>query len=96
MDKLNVVQRVRERVEMGLLPPALPPLAAQPGGLTSLTGHIDGHTAIKIARCAVCDEMYAHFACRYPDGRVFRFHGRCHRIWEEECQRVAKQARGAA
>jgi hypothetical protein len=87
MDKNTVTQRIRERLDAGTLPHAIPPLTTEPGQRTSPTGHINADTAIGVTRCAACDEPGAQVAYRFPDGRVLRFHGRCHRIWEEECQR---------
>ena len=39
------------------------------------------------ARYPACDELGAQVAYRFPDGRILRFHGRCHGIWESECLR---------
>jgi len=87
MDKNTVTQRIRERLDAGSLPRAIPPLTTKPGPSTSPTAHVNVDTAIGVARCAACDEPGAQVAYRFPDGRILRFHGRCHRIWEEECQR---------
>lgn len=87
MDKNSVTQRICERLAAGILPRAIPPLTTEAGRRTSPTGHMNADTAIGVARCAACDDLGAQVAYRFPDGRVLRFHGRCHRIWEEECQR---------
>ena len=86
MDKAAVTQRIRERLAAGTLPRVIAPLTTHPGGPKS-TGHIKADTAIGVARCAACDEPGAQVAYRFPDGRIVRFHGRCHRIWEEQCER---------
>jgi hypothetical protein len=87
MDKNDVTQRIRQRMEAGVLPRVIPPLTGEPGWPTSPTGHIKADTAIGVVKCAACDSPGAQVAYRFPDGRIVRFHGRCHRIWEEECQR---------
>lgn len=87
MDKNDVTQRIRQRMEAGVLPRVLPPLTSEPGWPSSPTGHIKADTAIGVVKCAACDSPGAQVAYRFPDGRIMRFHGRCHRIWEEECQR---------
>ena len=87
MDKKSVTQRIRERLDAGTLPRVVPPLTTEPGSPTSPTGHINVDTAIAVVRCVACDEPGAQVTYRFPDGRILRFHGRCHRIWEEECQR---------
>lgn len=71
----------------GTLPRAIPPLTTEPGRPTSPVGTIKADTGIGVVRCAACDELGAQVAYRFPDGRILRFHGRCHRIWEMECQR---------
>ena len=71
----------------GILPRAIPPLTTEPGRPTSPVGTIKADTGIGVVRCAACDELGAQVAYRFPDGRILRFHGRCHRIWEMECQR---------
>ena len=86
MDKTAVTQRIRERLNAGTLPRAVPPITGEPGWPTSPTGPIKADTAIGVVRCAACDELGAQVAYRFPDGRILRFHGRCHRIWEDECQ----------
>ena len=90
MDKNMVTLRVRERLDMGLLPRAMPPLTTEPGRPTSPTAHIKADTGIGVVKCAACDEAGAQVAYRFPDGRILRFHGRCHRIWETECERVPR------
>jgi hypothetical protein len=87
MDKNDVTQRIRQRIESGVLPRVIPPLTSEPGWASSPTGHIKADTAIGVVKCAACDSPGAQVAYRFPDGRIVRFHGRCHRIWEEECQR---------
>ena len=87
MDKNTVTQRIRERLDAGTLPRVIAPLTKEPGQPTSPTGHINADTAIGVVRCAACDDLGAQVAYRFPDGRILRFHGRCHRIWEEECRR---------
>ena len=87
MDKNDVALRIRQRLETGVLPRIIPPLTTEPGWPASPTGHIKADTAIGVVKCAACDSPGAQVAYRFPDGRIVRFHGRCHRIWEEECQR---------
>jgi len=88
MDRQAVTQTIRERMAAGILPRVVPPLTA-PGRPTSPTGHINADTAIGVVTCAACDTRGAQVAYRFPDGRIVRFHGRCHRIWEDECRRVS-------
>ena len=88
MDRNELTQKIRQRMAAGLLPRAVAPLTA-PGRPTSPTGHINADTAIGAVTCAACDTRGAQVAYRFPDGRIVRFHGRCHRIWEEECRRVS-------
>jgi hypothetical protein len=85
MDKSTVTQQIRQRLQSGVLPRAIAPLTTHPGGCTLATGHIKADTAIGVVRCAACDDLGAQVAYRFPDGRIVRFHGRCHRLWEEEC-----------
>jgi hypothetical protein len=87
MDKQDVTQRIRQRIESGVLPRVAPPLTTEPGWAGSPTGHIIADTTLPSVRCAACDDPGAHVAYRFPDGRIVRFHGRCHSIWEEECRR---------
>ena len=87
MDKNAVTERIRERLNAGTLPRVIPSLMREPGRPTSPTGNIYKDSSIGVARCAACDDPGAQIAHQFPDGRILRFHGRCHRIWEEECQR---------
>jgi hypothetical protein len=87
MDKTTVTQQIRQRLAAGILPRAIAPLTTHPGGSALATGHIRADTAIGVVRCAACDDLGAQVAYRFPDGRILRFHGRCHRLWEEECER---------
>ena len=87
MDRNEITQRIRQRMSAGILPRVVPPLTA-PGRPTSPTGHVKADTAIGAVTCAACDTRGAQVAYRFPDGRIVRFHGRCHRIWEDECRRV--------
>jgi len=89
MDRNELMQRIRQRMAAGTLPRAVAPLTAAPGRPTSPTGHINADTAIGAVTCAACDTRGAQVAYRFPDGRILRFHGRCHRIWEDECRRVS-------
>lgn len=89
MDPRDVTRNIRERMAAGLLPRVIPPLTAAAGRSASATGHIKADTAIGVVKCAACDTRGAQVAYRFPDGRIVRFHGRCHRIWEDECRRVA-------
>ncbi len=88
MDRQAVTQTIRERMAAGILPRVIPPLTA-PGRPTAPTGHINADTSIGVVTCAACDTRGAQVAYRFPDGRIVRFHGRCHRIWEDECRRVS-------
>ena len=89
MDARDVTRNIRERMAAGRLPRVIPPLTAAAGRSPSSTGHIMADTAIGVVKCAACDTQGAQVAYRFPDGRIVRFHGRCHRIWEDECRRVA-------
>jgi hypothetical protein len=88
MDRDELTQKIRHRMAAGTLPRAVAPLTA-PGHPTSPTGHIKADASIGAVTCAACDTRGAQVAYRFPDGRIVRFHGRCHRIWEEECRRVS-------
>jgi len=88
MDRHDVTERIRQRMAAGILPRVIAPLTA-PGRPSAPTGHIKADTAIGVVTCAACDTQGAQVAYRFPDGRIVRFHGRCHRIWEDECRRVA-------
>jgi hypothetical protein len=89
MDRLDVTRNIRERMASGLLPRVIPPLTTEARRSASRTGHISADTAIGVVKCAACDTQGAQVAYRFPDGRIVRFHGRCHRMWEDECRRVA-------
>jgi hypothetical protein len=89
MDKSTVAQQISQRLAAGVLPRAIAPLTTHPGGSALPTGHINADTAIGVVRCAACDDLGAQVAYRFPDGRIVRFHGRCHRLWEEECERTS-------
>jgi len=86
--KQEVTRKIRQLMEAGRLPRVIPPLAVEPRWPTSPTGHIKFDTSIGVVRCAACDGTGAQVSFHFPDGRVLRFHGRCHRIWEEECRRM--------
>jgi hypothetical protein len=89
MDKDTIRQKIRARLDAGTLPRTAPPLTkAGTAPATEPTGAIVADSAIGLARCSGCDEAGAGVTYRYPDGTIVRFHGRCHRIWEEECQRA--------
>jgi hypothetical protein len=88
MERNDLTQKIRERMAAGTLPRVIPNLTA-PGRPTSPTGHITADTGIGVVTCAACDERGAQVALSFPDGRIVRFHGRCHRIWEDECRRVS-------
>jgi hypothetical protein len=88
MDKSDITQKIRERIDAGTLPRVIPPLTTEPGWATSPTAHIKFDTAIGVVKCAACDTPGAQVSFRFPDGRIVRFHGRCHRIWEDECRRI--------
>jgi len=90
VDKHEVAKRIREQLANGTLPRIIAPLTTEPGWPTSPTGHISADSAIGVVRCAACNDTGAQVAYRFPDGRIVRFHGRCHRIWEEECLRSEK------
>jgi hypothetical protein len=90
MDKQGVAQRIRERLDAGTLPRTIPPITTEVRRPSMATGHITADTTIGVVRCAACDELGAQVAFRFPDGRIVMFHGRCHRMWEEECQRAPR------
>lgn len=88
MDREAVRLQIRQRLESGALPSAPPQLTVGPGQPPlPPKSTIEVDTAIGLAKCAGCDESGAQMTYRYSDGRIVRFHGRCHRLWEEECQR---------
>jgi hypothetical protein len=89
MDKSEVARTIRERLAAGILPRVVPPLTTEAAWPTSPTGHIKADTSISVVKCAACDAPGALVAYRFPDGRIMRFHGRCRRLWEEECQRAS-------
>jgi hypothetical protein len=89
MDRLDVTRNIRHRMATGLLPRIMPSLTTALGRPASPTGHIYVDSAIGAVTCAACDTRGAQVAYRFPDGRIVRFHGRCHRMWEDECRRVA-------
>ncbi len=91
MDKDTVTLRIRERLDARMLPRVIPSLMREPGRPTSPRGNIYKDSSIGVAKCAACDDPGAQIAYQFPDGRILRFHGRCHRIWEEECQRGLKR-----
>jgi hypothetical protein len=87
MDKASVREKIRQRLHAGTLPRSAPPLTLDgPPRTSAPPTHIKADTAIGLARCSGCDGDGAHVAVRFPDGSILRFHGRCHRIWEEECR----------
>jgi hypothetical protein len=87
MDRNEITQRIRQRMSTGILPRVVAPLTA-PGRSSAPTGHVKADTAIGAVVCAACDTRGAQVAYRFPDGRIIHFHGRCHRIWEDECRRL--------
>jgi hypothetical protein len=89
VDQDEVTQTIRQRMAAGLLPRITAPVTAAPRRPTSPMGHINTDAAIGAVKCAACDTRGAQVAYQFPDGRIVRFHGRCHRIWEDECRRVA-------
>ena len=91
MDRDTATQRIRERLHAGMLPRVIPSLMREPSRPTSPSGNIYEDSSIGVARCSACDDPGAQIAYRFPDGRVLRFHGRCHRIWEEECHQGLKR-----
>ena len=89
MAKDTIRQMIRARLDAGTLPRAVPPLTkAGTAPPTTPSASIQADSAIGLARCSGCDDPGAGVTYRYPDGSIVRFHGRCHRIWEEECQRA--------
>ena len=88
MDKQEVTRKIRQLMEAGRLPRVIPPMAGEPRFPTSPTAHVKFETSIGVVRCAACEETGAQVSFRFPDGRIIRFHGRCHRLWEEECRRA--------
>lgn len=87
MDREAVRQQIRRRLESGALPSGPPQLTVGPGQPPlPPKSTVAADSAIRLARCSGCDEGGAQMTYRYPDGTILRFHGRCHRIWDEECQ----------
>jgi hypothetical protein len=89
MDRLDVTRNIRQRMASGLLPRIIPALTTVPGRPAAPMGHINADSSIGVVKCAACDTQGAQVAYRFPDGQIVRFHGRCHRLWEDECRRVA-------
>ncbi len=85
MEQDTIRQKIRERLAAGALPREIPPLTGGPGQPLAPRAHIMADSAIGLARCSGCDADGARVTYRYADGTILRFHGRCHRIWEEEC-----------
>ena len=92
MDKNDVTRKIRQQMDAGRLPRVIPPLTTEAGWPSSPTAHINADTAIGVVRCAACDGTGAQVSYRFPDGRIVRFHGRCRRLWEEECRRTEGNA----
>jgi len=90
VDKDTVTQKIRDRLRSGQLPRHIPTLMREPGRPFSPSANIYQDSSIRAARCAGCDEQEAQIAHQFPDGQILRFHGRCHRIWEEECERDSR------
>lgn len=88
MSEDPIRKKIRKRLDDGTLPREVPLLTKrgleQPG--TPLA-HMRADSAIGLTRCSGCDAEGAQVTYRYADGAIIRFHSRCHRIWEEECQR---------
>lgn len=89
MDRLDITRNIRQRIATGLLPRIVPSVTTVPGRSASATGHINVDSAIGAVKCAACDTRGAQVAYRFPDGRIVRLHAECHRIWQDECRRVA-------
>ena len=87
--KQEVTRKIRQLMEAGRLPRVIPPMATEPRWPTSPTAHVKFDTSIGVVRCVACEETGAEVSFHFPDGRILRFHGRCHRLWEEECKRIA-------
>jgi hypothetical protein len=88
MDKDTIRHKIREQLDAGTLPREVPPLTK--GGAwhrSAPPAHISADSAIGVARCSGCGSGGAQVTYLYADGSIFRFHSRCHRIWEEECRR---------
>ena len=87
MDQTLIRNKIRERLTAGTLPRGAPRVTdSGPRQSSASLGQIQADTAIDLARCSGCDDLGAAVTYRYPDGQIIRFHGRCHRLWEEECQ----------
>jgi len=88
MDQDSIRQTIRERLDAGTLPREVPLLTKR--GLeqpSTPLAHMKADSAIGLSRCSGCDAEGALVTYRFADGSIIRFHSRCHRIWEEECQR---------
>lgn len=92
MDREVVRRQIRKRLESGALPSAAPKLTVGAGEPPiHPKSKMAADLAIDLARCAGCDELGAQVTYRYADGTILRFHSRCHRLWEEECERPKPQ-----
>ncbi len=84
-------RKIRQRLEGGALPRQLPAMTTGPGqALPDVNFSVDA--AIGITKCSGCDGPRAQIAYRYLDGTIIRFHGQCHRIWDEERKKPSQSA----
>jgi len=85
----QVREKLREAFRTFSLPRTLP------------SPHLNGDEALTVnggrgRLCSACGEIIpmtaeGSFEFRYPDGRVFTFHGRCEQLWEEERHQVRRR-----
>lgn len=87
MNQDTIRQTIRERLDAGILPSKMPALTGGPGRPPTPMVYIKADTSIDVAKCSGCGEDGAAVTYRYADGTIVRFHGRCSRVWEEECRR---------
>jgi hypothetical protein len=83
--------QVREKLREAFRTFALPRSMPTPQGFETIT--INGGRG---RLCSICGEMIPStaedsFELRYPDGRVFTFHGRCEQLWQEERHQVRRR-----
>jgi hypothetical protein len=81
----EIRQKIRERMRSGQLPASLPSPPA--GDLEGREPMLIGEGRGKL--CSACDLLIPttderSLELHYPSGQVVRFHGGCHKLWDDE------------